>query len=124
MADSDQPFTGASGTAYRMNFGTNAACRVEAALDRSYDEIMAELRGEHPRVSTVRAWVKAALVEPIGDSLTPEQVGDAIDDLGGWLFILVAMDSRSAEAIKVAAELQSALAALHDVTKPTTEVAH
>lgn len=102
-------FTGISGTQYTIDcFGTNAICRVEEALaPRSVDDIMAELRGPAPHVRTVREWFKASLVEPKGETLSAEQVGEIIDDVGGWTVVLVALDSQS----PIARAMQFALAA-------------
>ncbi len=112
MTNENVEFTGQSGTVYTMNFGTNAACRVEEATTRSYDEVMYELKSTRPRVTTVRQWVKAALVTPGADSVTLDQVGDLIDDLGGWTFVLAGLDSKSPAALSASQAIKEALAML------------
>jgi hypothetical protein len=113
-------FTGASGTVYSFNFGTNAACRLEEAIDRSYDDAMLELKGQSPRVSLVRQWVKAALVTPDPVTITNEQVGDLIDDIGGWTFVLVGLGSQSPIAVETSATIQHALSAMAAVKSQDT----
>lgn len=94
-------------TTYVFNYGSNSACRLEDELNdgRSYTEVMDELTGPKPRVKTIRAFVKAALVSH--KDMTLEQVGDVIDQLGGWALILVGLDSQSPYALKAKTSLES-----------------
>jgi hypothetical protein len=98
MASTDVQVTGATGKTYTFNFGMNSACALEEAIgdERTYPEIMRELQGPRPRVNTVRQFVKASLVDPVHATL--EQTGAIIDDLGGYLVILAALNADSAEA--------------------------
>lgn len=114
----DVTFTGASGQSYTLNFGTNAACRIEAATNRSYDEVMAELRGTAPKVTTIREWVRASLVAPKDVSL--DDVGNIIDDLGGWTFVLVGLGSQSPTAVSANEAIRDALSVIASL-KPTSE---
>lgn len=93
-------------TTYVLNYGSNAACRLESEMpDRSYGDVLDELRGPNPRVSTIREFVKAALVSPAGLSL--DQVGDVIDEIGGWALVLVGLESQSPYAANAKAALKA-----------------
>lgn len=85
---------------YRLNFGTNTACSVEETTNRSYVDIMADLRGASPSIRLMRDVIRAALIA--GDSthadMSLEAVGAVIDDLGGWAMVLVGLDSKLPEA--------------------------
>lgn len=93
MEKHNQTFTGASGRTYTLNFGTNSACRLESAVNRSYESVMAEIHGPSPRSTTIRHWVLASLVDPNTDAFSLDDVGDLIDDIGGTSVVLIAMGS-------------------------------
>ncbi len=116
-------FTGSSGTVYQLDFGTNAKCRLEEAIgaDLTFDDVVVELRSARPHVTRVRQYVKASLIEPNGETLTLEQVGDIIDDLGGFEFVLVGLDSQSPSA-KASSETM-ALAARTTIQRILRELA-
>ncbi len=67
---------------YRLQcVGTNVLCRLEDATGKPYEMVLAELRRPKARAVTIRAFVAAALVDPVLTTL--DEVGQAIDDLGG-----------------------------------------
>lgn len=67
------------GKAYILKFGTSAICKIEDALNKNLGEILSELGGEKLRMSTIRTMVQMSLKD---SDLTPDQVGDLIDDVG------------------------------------------
>lgn len=98
--------TGATGT-YRMNFGTNAACRVEEALKgKSFLEAMAELRGKAPSITMMRLIFQVALVDPQNPSA--DDAGRIIDDLGGWDAVLVQLEAEAPEIMATKFGIQNA----------------
>lgn len=76
---------------YRADFAaTNAKCDVEEATGLRYSEVLRELRRRRPKVSILRAFVRAALLDP--PDATPEEVGAIIDDIGGQAAIQAAIE--------------------------------
>ncbi len=114
-------FTGTSGRIYQLDFGTNAKCRLEDLSGVAFDDVMLELRSVRPHVARVRQFVQASLIDPNGATLTPEEVGDIIDDLGGFEFVLVGLDSQS-PSVKASSETM-ALAASQTIQKILRELA-
>jgi len=104
--------TGGTGKRYLLDTGVNMVCRLEELRGPgvSYSELLDELRGPKPRVSLIRDYFKAALVAPELDSI--EAIGSAVDDIGGWPVLLMALASDHPEA--VIAQLRSENAQLRD----------
>jgi hypothetical protein len=114
MDSKDVEITGESGTVYRFNFGTNACCRVETITGISYVEVVSQLKVAAPHVALVRQFVKGTIVQPIG--LTDDQIGDLIDDMGGWGVIVSSLRKDDAELLKALDALRASF------PEPTSDV--
>lgn len=86
---------GNTGT-YRIDFGTNAMCRIEEHFNdgRTCEEILdAILTRPKTMIREIRTLVQSFLVEP--KNPTAEQTGAIIDDIGGpAVFIAALQQSR------------------------------
>lgn len=110
MALGDVVLKGSNDKAYTLNFGVNAMCRLED-LDpthRTYREILKEVQSDTASMRTIRTLVSAALEAPTG--LTPEQVGDLIEDFGGVLVVKIACSQSAADIADAGAQLLALVA--------------
>jgi hypothetical protein len=97
MARGDVPVRGASGDQYTFNFGTNACCRIEAALNIPFAEALKRLRNPEIATATMaREFIKATIVSPA--DVTLDQAGDIMDDLGGAVSVMRGLAAPMTEA--------------------------
>jgi hypothetical protein len=74
---------------YTLNFAsTNAICRLEESTGLSYREVLTALGRKRPKVSLLRAFVQAALIDPA--DVTADEAGAILDDIGGAAMIRAA----------------------------------
>lgn len=95
---------GISEHTYKVDFGTNAMCRVEDAFDptgvKSCGDILDDLIRPNVRISEIRRLVKALLINPPNDL---EAVGQIIDDIGGpSVFVVALRGSRALHGLPLA----------------------
>lgn len=64
---------------------TNAICAIEEATGLRVHAALEEIQGPSPRMATVRAFLRAVLVEPADVSL--DQAGVILDDIG-WATLI------------------------------------
>lgn len=83
MALGDRPIKGETRT-YLVNFGTNAQCRVEDATGKTFNEALKAISAPDSPVKAFRQFFRCVLVDPVGESVSDEEVGTIIDDVGGW----------------------------------------
>ena len=67
-----------------LKFGTNAICKIEEELNKSLGEILDDLKGNEEGGSkismrTLRTMVRMSIQ---GDHMSPDDVGDLIDEVG------------------------------------------
>lgn len=75
---------------YVLNFAsTNAICHLEEATGLSYREVLDALARKRPKVTLLRAFVQAALVDP--PNVSAEDAGVILDDIGGVAVIQAAV---------------------------------
>lgn len=72
--------TDADGKTYTLRYGTNAIVKIQQALKKPLGQILKSLEGDALDMEVVRTMVQMG-IEGTAD-LTPEQVGDLIDDVG------------------------------------------
>lgn len=124
MAVGDAELKSADGQRiYRVNYGVNAMCRLEALVSpRSYQSVLAELNSGRPKMTTIRAYFQACLIEPKLD--TAEAVGDALEDVGGAPVFLAAFAKADAAITEIGHQIEAIIAAgknLTDELQGTTE---
>lgn len=121
MPAGDVELKGAEDRTYRLNFGTNAMCRLEDLDGRSYHEVLAELHTGKPRMKTLRAFMQAALVDPA--QATADQVGTIIEDIGGAPVILAAFVKSDAALEAIGRQIDALILAGDRMMKDATESA-
>lgn len=89
MAVGDRTIKGES-RSYLVNFGTNAACRVEDATGKTFGAVVKAISAPDAPVKLFRQFFQCVLVDPHGSALSDEEVGTVIDDVGGWEVLQVA----------------------------------
>lgn len=103
MAIGDVTVKGLEGRSYTVNFGVNAMCRLEEQIGDGtpYHQMIAEIRTGVPRMTTIRRFFKAGMVDPKPES--DEQAGEILEDIGGAVTVIAAlMQSEQAIASKSA----------------------
>jgi hypothetical protein len=101
-----------------LNFGVNTMCRLEAIDGRTHREVLREMQGGAPRMTTIRALVQAAVVEPQG--ITAEEAGAIIEEIGGPSVIVMAF-STSLEEIDAVGVRIEALSQTDASARPTRQ---
>ncbi len=106
---------GASGKDYTFDFGLNAWCRVEAITGKLIGDVFTALDSQVVNARLMRQFFQGTLVG--GDTMTPEAIGEAADDIGPLAGVLNALGN----ALKASdAPLQEPLTPL--VPTPTGEI--
>lgn len=67
--------------------GTNAICAIEEATGQRVHDVLEEIQGPSPEMATLRAFLRAVLVEPADVSL--DEAGVILDDIG-WPSLIAA----------------------------------
>jgi hypothetical protein len=80
---------GASGKEYTFDFGLNAWCRVEAITGKLIGDVFTALDSHTVNARLMRQFFQGTLVG--GETLTPEEIGDASDDIGPLAGVLNAL---------------------------------
>ncbi len=80
---------GASGKDYTFDFGLNAWCRVEAITGKLIGDVFTALDSSTVNARLMRQFFQGTLVG--GDTMTPEAIGEAADDLGPLAGVLQAL---------------------------------
>lgn len=66
----------AMGETYKMRFGTNALCELEAAFGEGINAILAKLQPDDPSIRTMRTIMACGL------GVSPDKAGEIMDEIG------------------------------------------